>query len=305
MIGLRVSIALGAALVAACSSSPGETEERCPASIDDGDACTADACDPATGAVSHLPTCHDSNGCTGDTCSSTGACSHEVLDITARAVLSGSLSPRVEDVLLPTLAGGDLTVCPEGPNPSSNPPSCILELDFEYAALTFDAVGGGSFRILGTLPARVQNLPAEVRALGSVFTGSIVLNGGGTCPGVPQTFVPIPIDVTIDEGTVAAAPLGVAVVLDEVAVEAGVNVCGTSLSLYADLVRPFAAQQIVASAAPLLVARIEAQLCLSGPNCPAGTTQATDGLCRYDTGLCAARGIDAQSGAPIVPACAE
>ena len=53
--------------------------------IDDGDACTVDACDPTTGEVTHLPTpltCGDDhNPCTVDTCNpATGACGVPVPD---------------------------------------------------------------------------------------------------------------------------------------------------------------------------------------------------------------------------------
>jgi len=46
--------------------------------VDDGNACTADACDPATGAVTHAPVpVDDGNPCTIDACSpATGAISH-------------------------------------------------------------------------------------------------------------------------------------------------------------------------------------------------------------------------------------
>ncbi len=51
----------------------------CPADIDDNDACTADACDPATGVVTHVAVAlDDGNACTVDACDSTsGAITHQ------------------------------------------------------------------------------------------------------------------------------------------------------------------------------------------------------------------------------------
>lgn len=49
----------------------------CPASCDDGDACTADSCDQDTGACVHSAmTCDDANICTTDSCDSATGCSN-------------------------------------------------------------------------------------------------------------------------------------------------------------------------------------------------------------------------------------
>jgi len=69
---------LAAALagLAACASA-GPGPPPCPASVDDGDPCTLDACDPATGVVTHLPAADDGNACTLDACDPiTGAITH-------------------------------------------------------------------------------------------------------------------------------------------------------------------------------------------------------------------------------------
>ncbi|MGA9524308.1 MAG: lamin tail domain-containing protein, partial [Myxococcaceae bacterium] len=49
----------------------------CPANIDDADACTVDACDPATGAVTHVAvSVDDSDACTADACNPSTGVSH-------------------------------------------------------------------------------------------------------------------------------------------------------------------------------------------------------------------------------------
>jgi glucose/arabinose dehydrogenase len=73
---LGLALALGA-----CSSStttPPSPPPLCPASVDDGNACTVDACNPATGAVTHTPVAvDDGNACTVDACNpATGAITH-------------------------------------------------------------------------------------------------------------------------------------------------------------------------------------------------------------------------------------
>jgi len=76
LLGLGLALALGA-----CSGStttPQSPPPLCPASVDDGNACTTDACNPATGAVTHAPVAvDDGDACTTDACNpATGAVTH-------------------------------------------------------------------------------------------------------------------------------------------------------------------------------------------------------------------------------------
>ncbi|HUL58457.1 MAG TPA: PQQ-dependent sugar dehydrogenase [Anaeromyxobacteraceae bacterium] len=69
-------LAAGLLWLAACSPS-GTAAPPCPASADDGDPCTVDACDPATGIVTHAPAADDGNPCTIDACDPlTGVVTH-------------------------------------------------------------------------------------------------------------------------------------------------------------------------------------------------------------------------------------
>jgi len=51
-----------------------------PVSCDDGDACTDDTCDPATGCRSEAVTCDDGDACTSDTCDPVTGCSSTPMD---------------------------------------------------------------------------------------------------------------------------------------------------------------------------------------------------------------------------------
>ncbi len=74
----RPSVVL-AVLLAACSggsSSPSQPPV-CPASVDDGNICTADSCDPATGVVTHAPvSVDDGDACTVDACDPIAGVTH-------------------------------------------------------------------------------------------------------------------------------------------------------------------------------------------------------------------------------------
>jgi len=73
----RFAAATALALLCACSSA-GVTGPCAGAALDDGNGCTVDACDPATGMVSHTPVVVDDGiACTVDACDpATGAVTH-------------------------------------------------------------------------------------------------------------------------------------------------------------------------------------------------------------------------------------
>ncbi len=68
---VRAAATAALAVLLGCTAAT-EPAPRCPASVDDGIACTVDRCDPATGAVSHVP---DDAACpAGQTCSPALGC---------------------------------------------------------------------------------------------------------------------------------------------------------------------------------------------------------------------------------------
>ncbi len=61
----------------ACAGSPSVCTAFCSSGVDDGNACTTDTCDPATGQITHTPvSIDDGNVCTTDSCSPATGVSH-------------------------------------------------------------------------------------------------------------------------------------------------------------------------------------------------------------------------------------
>ena len=269
---MRKTILAVAALTIGCNSAqpdqqPSQADVCANASIDDGSACTIDACDRATGAVTHT--------------------------LVPAAILSGTPAGLLyTEPIAPTTSNG-FSVCPNGANPGATPPTCIAETDLASAVLTLDQVTGTSFRLGGTVPVRLQNAPVEYRTfLGATLTGSLTVTGNAACPGTNQTFLGVPLTITFDTGAAPGNALSLDIVIDQTTIQNGLSVCGTALAGIAGLLKQAAAAQIAQSAQASVTSLVEAQLCLAGPSCPAGATPDQNGLCRYSSGLCVARGVD-------------
>lgn len=78
---LRFAVATACAALVACPGSE-DPPLRCTGSVDDGDACTLDGCDPASGAVTHLPVDpDDGDACTLDSCDPATGVAHVPVEI--------------------------------------------------------------------------------------------------------------------------------------------------------------------------------------------------------------------------------
>jgi hypothetical protein len=281
---MRTSVLAVAALAIGCSSAKPEQPSQpaqsnlCNAGIDDGDACTLDACDPATGAVTHtfLP----------------------------RAILSGSPTGELYSMSIPPTSSGGLSVCPNGPTPGATPPECVTEIDFSTPDLTFAKLTETSFQVSGDVPVRIQDLPVSYALFATNLTGSVTFTGNRACPGADQTFLPVPTTITFDTAAAPGTALSVTIEIDQATVESGLSVCETSMAQFASLLKPYAAAEVTRSAQDFVKSLVELQLCVRGPNCPEGTTVDQNGLCRFPSGLCVSRGVDS-SGMPILPACLQ
>jgi hypothetical protein len=273
-----------------CGSSGGSTAE--PPST--GEACQVDAdCAPSNA-------CSDA-GCVG------GYCQYAYLDATAVAILSGDPVGALLQLPIPTVhyagTGYDATACPTGQDATASPPICILEADFGAGNVTFDALGGYSYRIGGTVPLRAQRIPVTGTVLGSPFSGDLTLTGNGACPGAVQSFAPATLSIDFSEEPLHGQTLTVAATVDAVALGDAVTACGSDvLASLVTTLRPIVAPALASGAEAQLIAALEPQLCLTPP-CP---TWAVDdgGICRVSVGgACAARGIDPGTGLLIIPAC--
>ena len=107
----RFAAASTLALLGACSSS-GTTADRCAgASVDDGIACTVDACDPATGAVTHAP---DDAACPQpQVCSPVAGC-QQVVTTCADLVPVAGTSFKLRTVVPSGLSQPVYVTAPEG-----------------------------------------------------------------------------------------------------------------------------------------------------------------------------------------------
>jgi MYXO-CTERM domain-containing protein len=95
-----------------------------------------------------------------------------------------------------------IDICPAGPNPNANPPTCKVEVMLGNAKLRLDAAsyasagGKPAVRISGTIPLRVKDLPIDVTILGAAKIGV----GAGQCDGqgFPQyDYFDFPIEVVL------------------------------------------------------------------------------------------------------------
>jgi Dictyostelium (slime mold) repeat len=343
--------------LAACGAGQSEPKVTCPASVDDGDACTADACDPVTGLISHTPVtvddgnacttdscdpvtgvahvpvpvsdgvactvdacdpvagvlhtpsdalCADANLCTAERCDGALGCRYPYLDLTATAALSGRTSgalavyPMSGTPRTVSGSGYSYTLCPLGPEPTQTPPSCALEVDFSTAALTFEALPDGTYRMAGTLPVRLASLPVEVVYLSVGMSGTLTFTGNASCSG-SQAFVPLPVTITFDPAAAPGDALQVVAVTDLPTVASGLTVCGGMAAAVANLVEGFYAPELQTFVEAQLKSLVEQQLC-APPPCPPGTTAGSS--CRYPSSLCVSRGLDPATGVLVVPGCA-
>jgi Dictyostelium (slime mold) repeat len=278
MSPIRTSFLAVATIAIGCGTPEPKPEpvQLCPASIDDGNPCTVDSCNPATGAVTHepLPT----------------------------AILSGRPTGSLYTAQIPpSTTSGGLSVCPNGPTPGATPPECLAEIDFSAAPLTFEKVDATVFRISGSVPIRIQDLPVAYTLFASPVTGSVTFTGNQGCPGATQTFQEVQTTVTFDTNAAPGA-LSVTTSLDQTTIADGLALCESAMAAFASFLMPYAASEVTQAAQQLVTSLVESQLCVAGPSCPDGSTVDENGLCRYSSGLCVSRGLDS-SGMPILPVC--
>jgi hypothetical protein len=261
----------------------------------------------AAGACAVDADCADASVCTADACLA-GACTHAYLSSTATAILSGSPAGALLQLPIPTtsqtVSGVVLTGCPGGSDPLAVPPVCVLEADLTSAALAFEPLPDGSYRISGTVPVRAQRVPVRATAPFFSLSGDVTVTGNGGCPGSVQTFATPSATVTFSvspvDGTLVASA-----VFDSAQLAGAVTPCGsaTFASLASQAV-PLVGASLAADASGRVAAVLAPQLCLTAP-CPAGTVD-DGGTCRLALGgPCVARGTDPATGLLVVPACAQ
>jgi hypothetical protein len=203
--------------------------------------------------------------------------------------------------------GYTYTLCPNGANAGASPPVCIEETLLGSAALTMTS-SSSDIKFAGTMPLRVQDVPALVGLTVCTPTITLVTNGDSSCPG--GNFEPVPVDIDVHVDVAEGSSLTVGQVIDTSAVETNVtnqtsmcgvpsctglccltNACNCALSSVADwtAVKNSLAGELVSTLNGGLTSQIVAALCANdskGP-CPAGTTANAAGTCLYPDMSCA------------------
>lgn len=207
---------------------------------------------------------------------------------------SGALSFQV-----PTSSGStgpiSYTVCPNGPDPNANPPSCVAEIDLPNAALSLSSGPPHELTITGTVPVRLQDLPLHYTLLFS-STPHITLSGNSSCPGGNSTFADIGVDADISIETVtdpALARFGYSRVhivnftISQSDIQNSLHFCGGFDASVLNLLKGLVVGQLVSPLTSTLKSTVENQLCqksnpMVSPSCPTGTND-VGGICRYGT----------------------
>ena len=137
---------------ASCDAGPCAAEGLCvagscaptaPASCDDGDACTADLCDPALGGCVHLPAAcqaDDTSACVTGTCGQQGTCESALSDLCTSGlpVLDETFACGAPTAWATTPDSGDwaLSVTEPGLPPGPFGAGCALGLQGKFSAST-------------------------------------------------------------------------------------------------------------------------------------------------------------------------
>lgn len=246
--------------------------------------------------------CDDANGCTDETCAA-GACESAHTARTASALLGArTAGTGGATVSVPATPGSVIprtthVFCPDGPDPSSDPPSCTGQLDLSAAAGAAFAETASGGTLVATVPTRFPSLVVQVfQAAGSIGGGSISISGNRVCAGGAQTHAALPVEVRV--GIDAEGALAVVAAVDEVALANAAAECidGNVPSQVQGLIAEEGRTLVRAHLQAWYERAVEAELC-SRPPCPAAYAEA-GGLCRKGgaaSGRCLGRPRDPET----------
>src|SRR5262249_15754899 len=86
-------------------------------------------------------------------------------------------------------------LCPGGPDPNSNPPSCMVELDVKKAKLSVETLNPHNVKVSGPLPIRIKNLPINIVYILIPDSATVRLSNNGCTD--PAGFADIDLNVEI------------------------------------------------------------------------------------------------------------
>lgn len=192
---------------------------------------------------------------------------------------------------------GKVNICPDGPKPGANPPSCIVEADLSRAKLTLATAAPHNLTVRGTLAVRLRSLPVKGTGLLIWVNSEIALVKNKDCGARDYADIPVDVDVSIQTDTDPGhgsrrgySKLKVNKVdISEDALTDSFAACGGGLDdTILDSLSGILAGQIMGPLTDTLTDTIDEQLCTqadpaAGVSCPAGTYPDSDGTCRYCT----------------------
>jgi hypothetical protein len=199
---------------------------------------------------------------------------------------------------------GNVNICPDGPNPNANPPTCTVEVDLGKAALTVATKAPRNITVKGTLAVRLRNLPIKGTGLLFWVNSVAALTKGAKCG--PYDYADIPLDVDIalevdtDPNHVARKGYTkvkiVTLTIDNATIGSSIVFCGGGLDdAIINGLKSFLVGSLIGGLTDTLQEQVESQLCTkqdlaAGVTCPTGTYPDSGDTCRYcvpdGTGKC-------------------
>jgi hypothetical protein len=199
---------------------------------------------------------------------------------------------------------GNVTICPDGPKPNANPPSCMAEVDLGKAALTIATKAPRNITVTGTLAVRLRSLPIKGSGLLFWVNSEAVLTKNALCSPRDYADIPLAVDISLEVDTDPnhVARKGytkvriAALTINETAIQSSIKFCGGGLDdAIIDALKGYLMGSLIGGLTDTIQEQVESQLCTTedpaaGVTCPTGTYPDPGGTCRYcvpdGTGKC-------------------
>jgi hypothetical protein len=199
---------------------------------------------------------------------------------------------------------GNVNICPDGPNPNADPPTCTAEVDLGKANLTIATKTPSNITVTGTLAVRLRSLPIKGSGLLGWVNSVAVLTKGALCS--PRDYVDVPLNVDIslevdtDPNHVSRKGYTkvkiVALTINNTTIENSIRFCGGGFDdTIMNALKGVLIGSLVGGLTDTIQGTVEEQLCTkedpgAGVTCPTATYPDSGGTCRYcvpdGTGKC-------------------
>ena len=194
---------------------------------------------------------------------------------------------------------GNISICPNGPNPSATPlEQCTADVNLSNANLFIDSVTPDTITITGTIPVKVEELPVGgIPLIGTINVGLGTGSCNGNDPSVAYQNIPVDIELPLIAETIAPRQGFTKIDGANITVNIGltssdVTLCGCgALSFICDpalsAIQGFVFSFLQSSIASQLKSTVSKALCTAPvasqtPPCPAGSAPSSDNTeCMY------------------------